>query len=126
MKYLGELYMYRVISTPIVFETLWLLVSYGHGELSRAFTADKWLMEISVAADGLPVPGRSSPIDTPDDFFRVRLVCTLLDTCGACFDKGSNKKKLDHFLTVFQVSLVRRRGAGSRGLSGISTALRSL
>lgn len=48
-----------------------------------------------------------------DDFFRVRLVCTLLDCCGICFDRGSQKRKLDHFLTVFQVnysSLARDSG----------------
>ena len=39
----------------------------------------------------------------PDDFFRTRLVCTLLETCGACFDRGTAKKKLDFFLTFFQV-----------------------
>lgn len=58
-----------------------------------------------VLAEGLPLPGRASEIDAADDFFRIRLVCTLLDTCGACFDRGSNKKKLDQFLTVFQVRL---------------------
>lgn len=54
-------------------------------------------------AEGLPLPGRDSPIDSVDDFFRIRLVCTLLDTCGACFDRGSQKRRLDHFLVVFQV-----------------------
>lgn len=38
----------------------------------------------------------------PDDFFRIRLVCTLLDVCGMCFERGSAKKKLDFFLTFFQ------------------------
>ena len=42
----------------------------------------------------------------PDDFFRVRLVCVLLDTCGMCFDRGTQKKKLDNFLTFFQVPIV--------------------
>jgi hypothetical protein len=56
--------------------------------------------------DGLPVPGRDSPIDAVDDFFRIRLVCTLLDTCGACFDRGSQKRKLDHFLVIFQVGCI--------------------
>ncbi|KAJ9107589.1 hypothetical protein QFC21_001048 [Naganishia friedmannii] len=83
MKFFGELYMYRVVSTPVVFDTLWSLITFGHPE-------------------GLPLPGRSSMIDAADDYFRVRLVCTLLDTCGACFDRGSNKKKLDQFLIVFQ------------------------
>ena len=39
----------------------------------------------------------------PDDFFRVRLVCVLLDTCGMCFDRGSQKRKLDNYLNFFQV-----------------------
>lgn len=42
----------------------------------------------------------------PDDFFRVRLVCVLLDTCGMCFDRGTQKKKLDNFLTFFQVGVL--------------------
>jgi len=42
----------------------------------------------------------------PDDFFRVRLVCVLLDTCGMCFDRGTQKKKLDNFLIFFQVGVL--------------------
>lgn len=42
-------------------------------------------------------------IDTLDDFFRIRLVCVLLDTCGMCFDRGSQKRKLDSLLVFFQV-----------------------
>ena len=41
----------------------------------------------------------------PDDYFRIRLVCTLLETCGMCFDRGTAKKKLDFFLTFFQYYL---------------------
>ena len=48
----------------------------------------------------------------PDDFFRIRLVCNLLDTCGLCFDRGAAKKKLDFFLTFFQV-----RAGGGEGWS---------
>ncbi|KAG8747796.1 hypothetical protein FRC10_011241 [Ceratobasidium sp. 414] len=84
MKYLGELYMYRLISSTLVFDTLWSLVTFGH-------------------PDGRPLPGQVSPIDAPDDFFRVRLACVLLDSCGMCFDQGSQKKKLDNFLTFLQL-----------------------
>lgn len=55
------------------------------------------------AADGRPLPHQAVPLDMPDDFFRIRLVCVLLDTCGMCFDRGTQKKKLDNFLTFFQV-----------------------
>uniref|UniRef100_A0A0W0FH57 MIF4G domain-containing protein n=1 Tax=Moniliophthora roreri TaxID=221103 RepID=A0A0W0FH57_MONRR len=83
IKYLGELYIYRLLSSGIVFDTLWSLVTFGH-------------------PDGRPLPQQICTLDMPDDFFRVRLVCALLDTCGMCFDRGTQKKKLDNFLTFFQ------------------------
>ncbi|KPV73840.1 uncharacterized protein RHOBADRAFT_54435 [Rhodotorula graminis WP1] len=84
VKYLGELYNYRVVDSRVVFDTLWSLVTFGHPE-------------------GRPSPDAPTPIDSPDDYFRIRLVCTLLDTCGACFDRGALKKKLDNFLVFFQM-----------------------
>lgn len=32
IKYLGELYIYRLIGSSIVFDTLWTLVTFGHRE----------------------------------------------------------------------------------------------
>ncbi|TFY71699.1 hypothetical protein EVG20_g1301 [Dentipellis fragilis] len=83
IKYLGELYIYRLVGSGLIFDTLWSLVTFGHPE-------------------GHPLPMFLCPVDMPDDFFRVRLVCVLIDTCGMCFDRGSQKKKLDNFLTFFQ------------------------
>jgi hypothetical protein len=31
MRFLGELYNYRIIDSPIIFETLYLLLNYGYG-----------------------------------------------------------------------------------------------
>ena len=53
--------------------------------------------------------GRPSPLDPQDSYFRVRLVCILLDTCGHYFDHGSTKKKLDAFLVFFQCYLFMKR-----------------
>jgi len=39
----------------------------------------------------------------PDDFFRIRLVATLLETCGIFFNRGASGKKLDYFLSFLQV-----------------------
>ncbi|KAJ7587199.1 ARM repeat-containing protein [Mycena floridula] len=83
IKYLGELYIYRLVSSGIIFDTLWSMTTFGH-------------------ADGRPLPHQSCPLDMPDDFFRIRLICVLLDTCGMCFDRGTQKKKLDNFLVYFQ------------------------
>ena len=83
VKYLGELYNYKLIDSNVIFESLYRLTSFGH-------------------ENGTPKPGRYCGLDMPDDFFRIRLVCTLLDVCGMCFERGTAKKKLDFFLTFFQ------------------------
>ncbi|OJD31971.1 nonsense-mediated mrna decay factor [Diplodia corticola] len=83
VKYLGELYIYRMVDSPVIFDTLYKLVTFGY-------------------EGGTPRPGSINPLDPPDDFFRIRLVCNLLETCGMYYDKGQAKKKLDFFLTFFQ------------------------
>ncbi|XP_028304226.1 regulator of nonsense transcripts 2 isoform X2 [Gouania willdenowi] len=78
-KFLGELYNYRMVESAVIFRMLFSFISFG------------------VNQDGSP-----SPLDPPDHLFRIRLVCTLLDTCGQYFDRGSSKRKLDCFLIYFQ------------------------
>ncbi|XP_028810620.1 regulator of nonsense transcripts 2 [Denticeps clupeoides] len=78
-KFLGELYNYRMVESAVIFRTLYSFIYFG------------------VNTDGSP-----SPLDPPEHLFRIRLVCTLLDTCGQYFDRGSSKRKLDCFLIYFQ------------------------
>ncbi|XP_063782946.1 regulator of nonsense transcripts 2 isoform X2 [Pseudophryne corroboree] len=78
-KFLGELYNYRMVESAVIFRTLYSFTSFG------------------VNSDG-----SSSPLDPPEHLFRIRLVCTILDTCGQYFDRGSSKRKLDCFLVYFQ------------------------
>lgn len=80
IKLLGELYNYCVIESQLIFDTLYTLIIWP----------------------GFGKPLQSIPIDPSSECFRVLLVCTLLDTCGQYFDKGSSKKKLDRFLIYFQ------------------------
>ena len=82
VRYLGELYIYRLVDNTLVFDTMYKMLNYGH--------------------EGYAQQNRISPIDLPDDFFRVRLVSALLDNCGMYFEKGILKKKLDFFLAFFQ------------------------
>jgi len=83
VKYLGELYNYKMVDSPVIFDALYRIVTFGH-------------------PGGTPTMDRLNPLDMPDDYFRIRLVCTILDTCGVCFDRGPARKKLDFFLTFFQ------------------------
>jgi regulator of nonsense transcripts 2 len=84
VKYLGELYMYRIVDSALIFDTLYKVLNYGH-------------------EGGYAQPGKICPFDLPDDYFRIRLACALLETCGHCFEKGAAKKKLDFYLTFLQL-----------------------
>ena len=80
VKYLGELYIYQLVESNVVFHTLYSFLSFG------------WNPD-----------GTATELDPPHSYFRVRLVCALLDSCGQYFDHGTNKKRLDNFLVFFQV-----------------------
>ncbi|KAJ3324923.1 hypothetical protein HDV06_005511 [Boothiomyces sp. JEL0866] len=86
IKFLGELYNYRMVHSHVIFDTLYLLLRFGH-------------------ENGIPTKTNPCPIDAPNDFFRLRLVCTLLDTCGRCFKKGHLARKLDDFFVFLQLYL---------------------
>jgi hypothetical protein len=47
-------------------------------------------------------------LDPPEDCFRIRLIITLLQTCGHYFSKGSSKRKLDKFLLHFQRYIISK------------------
>ncbi len=81
IKYLAELYNYRMVESSIIFKTLYTLITYG------------------VTLD---TENSAESLDQPSNFFRIRLVCAMLDTCGQYFDRGNTKKKLDCFLVYFQ------------------------
>lgn len=85
VKYLAEIYNYRLVEHAVVFDVMYKIMTFGHG--------------------GPPVPGRLNPFDMPDDFFRIRLIYFILEASGVYFNKGAAGKKLDYFLSFFQVRL---------------------
>ncbi|CAG9566638.1 unnamed protein product [Danaus chrysippus] len=80
VRYLGELYNYKLLDSRDVFTVLYSFITFG------------------ISNDHSNV----SPLDPSDNVFRIRLVCALLETCGAYFNSGSSKKRLDYFLVFFQ------------------------
>lgn len=80
IKYFGELYNYRLIESNDVFKVLYSFVSFG------------------VVYD----PDFYSTFDPPQNLFRLKLICVLLDTCGEFFNRGPGKLKLDCFILYFQ------------------------
>ncbi|XP_073116854.1 regulator of nonsense transcripts UPF2 isoform X2 [Elaeis guineensis] len=78
LRFLGELYNYEHIDSSVIFETLYLIIIFGHGTPEQ------------------------DALDPREDCFRIRMIITLLQTCGHYFDRGSSKRKLDRFLMYFQ------------------------
>ncbi|KAL9365459.1 hypothetical protein Peur_043332 [Populus x canadensis] len=78
MRFLGELYNYEHVDSSVIFETLYWILLFGHDTPEQ------------------------DVLDPPEDCFRIRMVITLLDTCGHYFDRGSSKRKLNRFLMHFQ------------------------
>ncbi|KAI5578637.1 hypothetical protein POPTR_008G045400v4 [Populus trichocarpa] len=78
MRFLGELYNYEHVDSSVIFETLYWILMFGHDTPEQ------------------------DVLDPPEDCFRIRMVITLLDTCGHYFDRGSSKRKLNRFLMHFQ------------------------
>ncbi|GFR49425.1 hypothetical protein Agub_g11482, partial [Astrephomene gubernaculifera] len=85
VRLLGELYNYMLCNSTPVFESLYLLLTFGHES-----------------------PELADRLDPPDDFFRVRLVCALLDACGQYFNEGAARARLDRFLTFFQAYILSK------------------
>ncbi|KAJ3392526.1 hypothetical protein HDU84_004011 [Entophlyctis sp. JEL0112] len=84
MKFLGELFNYKVVESGVIFDTLYLVLRFGY-------------------ESPFPEFGVTSPLDAGHDFFRVRLCCLLLETCGQWFDGGSLGRKLNEFLAFMLV-----------------------
>ena len=108
-RLIGELYNYRLLDSAVIFRVLYWLIPENAGVWGHVVPL------MHVAAHAEPPTGNSGggatalptsralqhpqePMaDGPDDLSRLRLVCTLLDTCGQFFDKGP-KRRLDVFL----------------------------
>lgn len=123
VKLVGELYNYRLVDSVLVFDCLYQFIGFGGPTSHRAgqfITAHKLVEkglvmrkgglgsiteEAEDNEDGGQLPeilaDPQHPLEAPWDFFRIKLVCVLLETCGHYFDRGASKQKLDRFLTFF-------------------------
>ena len=86
VKFLGELYNCRLFDEDVLFDLLYLIVSFGHEK-------------------GFPMPDKTCPLDPPEDFFRIRLVCNILFTVGPYLVNDTIRSHLDKFLLFFQYYL---------------------
>jgi regulator of nonsense transcripts 2 len=79
VEFLGELFAHRLVTETVVFDTLYLLITLGHG-----------VNEATGAVEAAS--------DPPADGFRARLVCRLLASVGGFCARGAMARRLDTFL----------------------------
>nr|CAG4635937.1 EOG090X0143 [Eubosmina coregoni]SVE69635.1 EOG090X0143 [Eubosmina coregoni] len=87
VKYLAELYNYRMVESAVVFKVLYTLITFGVS------------FDVNV----------ESELDQPDHMMRLRLVLTILDTCGVFFVSGLSKKRFDCYLYYLQYYYLFKR-----------------
>ncbi|PFH38329.1 MIF4G domain-containing protein [Besnoitia besnoiti] len=129
IKFLAELYNYRLVDSSIVFDVMYHLCgcgsasSYQAGNIRTAhrILADQARGGVSaeeaspLAAlpsqmflgalyeqETLPLVDPAAPVDWAHSCFRITLVCVLLQSCGQYFSRGALRLKLDRFLLFFQ------------------------
>jgi regulator of nonsense transcripts 2 len=73
MRYLAEMFNFRLVNAEVIFTTLYSMLSPQRG------------------------------YDPPTNYFRCKLICTMLDSCGHLFKSGKHGQTLDTFLTHFQL-----------------------
>ena len=81
MKFLAECYNYKVIDTDTLFTILYKLINY---DIEHKIE-DEQMKQLDLASDS----------------FRIRLVCTIVDSLGKYFQRGGRKKMMDRFLIFF-------------------------
>lgn len=82
-KFISEAYNYKLLHTDTLFDVLYKFINYD--------------IELKV-----PDVYLQSLDENPVDSFRIRFVCTVLDSLGQYFWKGERRTRMDRFLLWFQ------------------------
>ena len=88
MKFIAECYNFRVIHTDALFNLLYTLIN--------------WNLEGDSEIKNL------KDFDDQGDCFRIRLVCTLLESLGKYFMHKKRRVLLDRFLIFFQRYILKK------------------
>ncbi|ETV92636.1 hypothetical protein, variant 1 [Aphanomyces invadans] len=107
VKLLGELYNHQLVTSVVVFDILYGFLNHSH-DMAAATLPDEFVRRMALVPDMKFDPRVPSDVDSDRNVFRVRLICALLETCGASFDRGITKRKLDRFLVFFQRYLLAK------------------
>eukprot|EP00398_MALV-I-01_sp_L67-1_P000751 gene751-789_t len=130
IKLLAELYLYKRVETTELFETLYHLIGFGSAtsrgtstkehvfqvvERQNVLTSGSLptLAEENEESSSIRLPAMivdpASGDEDPFNYFRIKLVCVLLESTGYLFSKGTRKTKMDRFLLFFQRYILTKK-----------------
>ncbi|KAJ2883765.1 mRNA decay protein, partial [Coemansia asiatica] len=89
MRYFGEMFIFKLVDSRDIVDLLYLILRHGHSAAH-------------------PMPGRSCDVDPSNEYFRVRMVATLLQTCGPYIRDPSDRQKLSMFAVYFQMYILAK------------------
>ncbi|MES1922901.1 Regulator of nonsense transcripts upf2, variant 2 [Bonamia ostreae] len=98
--FLGELYIYRITNSQVIFDTLYLLITFQQQQFSNSVST-KLSFDPFLQSDSENKFSSGDYFRSPQQF-RVTLVCSLLQICGRFFKMNRNRKRLDRFMMYFQ------------------------
>lgn len=113
IQLLGELHKCGVVDERVVYNVLYQSITLGHdsSEINNArsrnttgtpgFRVGADLQLRSEAAVRVPTSTLSTAPDPPGDFFRIRIACVLMESCGRVL-VASNRRKLEVFWVFFE------------------------
>jgi regulator of nonsense transcripts 2 len=143
VRLLGELFNFSALTSSAIFDLLYFILSYGYTPgTSTDSESSSSSSPLTPSLAPMTTTLISSPtrtniflyfqqmkkinfslnneLDSPTDYFRIQLLCEVLDTCGVYFVKGILRTKLNNFLLYFQKYLLSKGQSGSQ--SGMATA----
>lgn len=119
---LGELYKVGVVDSGTIYHTLYQCITLGHevqdGSSNAGRTSGTWATSTEMAkpdGEGEEASVSDSPNsvrtaagglylyapDPPNDFFRIRLACVLIEACGSTL-VAAHRRKLEVFWIFFE------------------------
>lgn len=118
VAYLGEMYNVGLITAGVLFHHLWSFVTFGHyvPPPSAQTSGQNALPLAAGTIAAAPLPGynysmyHATPLDRADDYFRIRLVCHLINTTAVegCFERNAGKRQMLAFLPFFNLYVLTK------------------
>lgn len=102
MRLLGQLKIYGVVSSLVVFKCLYRIINFGH----EVHSSEEKCTGVVIGYDPMVV----SEYDPVNDLFRAQMVVELVNCCAHVWLGGVWKTRLNTFLMYFQRYLLSKSG----------------